>query len=312
VITEVVIMVALSGTAGDLTRAELASQPEVWRTAAAASAASGVLPTAGEKALILGCGTSYYIGQAYARLRTAAGLGPTRAEIPSELDHIEHDETIVLLSRSGTTGDLVHVGRQARDSHRVVSIVGEAGTPIHELAPDSTLLLDFADEQSVMQTRFATASLTALRTSLGTDIAPISAEATDALTDALPLADDAFASLAHLVFLGSRWSAALAQEAALKVREAAGFWTEAYPLFEYQHGPISCASPNSLVWSFADVPDSVAKDIAATGAALAVSPRDPQAELVRVHRLAVALAAREDRDPDRPPHLSRSVTVTEI
>jgi fructoselysine-6-P-deglycase FrlB-like protein len=305
-------MVALSSTSGDLTRAELASQPDVWRTAAALAASSKTLPTAGEKALVLGCGTSYYVGQAYARLRVAAGLGPTRAEIPSELDGIDDEETVILLSRSGTTGDLVNVGRQVLSTNGLVAIVGEAGTPIHGLAPDSTVLLDFADEQSVMQTRFATASLTLLRASLGTDIEPIAAQGTAAITDALPLDGDDFAKLEHVVFLGSRWSAAIAQEAALKVREAAGFWTEAYPLFEYQHGPISCAGENTLVWSFTDVPKSVADDIAATGAALTVSPRDPQAELVRVHRLAVELAAREGRNPDQPPHLSRSVITTEI
>ena len=159
-----------------------------------------------------------------------------------------------------------------------------------------------------MQTRFATTGLSLLRRSLGEDLTAAAKDGEEALTAPLPVEGAAFAELRHVVFLGDKWSAALCQEAALKIREAAGFWTEAYPLFEYQHGPISCAGPQSLVWAFCDVPDWVAADIEATGARLEVGRLDPQAELVRVHRLAVELALREGRDPDRPPHLSRSVT----
>lgn len=66
------------------------------------------------------------------------------------------------------------------------------------------------------------------------------------------------------------------------------------------------------MWSFAGAPDSLRRDIEATGARLVTSPRDEQAELIRVHRLAVELALREGRDPDNPPHLSRSIAGTEI
>lgn len=50
------------------------------------------------------------------------------------------------------------------------------------------------------------------------------------------------------------------------------------------------------MWSFADPPDSLRRAVEATGAQLVVSPRDAQAELIRVHRLAVELALREKRD----------------
>ena len=152
-----------------------------------------------------------------------------------------------------------------------------------------------------MQTRFATTGLSLLRRSLGEDLTAAAKDGEEALTAPLPVEGAAFEELRHVVFLGDKWSAALCQEAALKIREAAGFWTEAYPLFEYQHGPISCAGPQSLVWAFCDVPDWVAADIEATGARLEVGRLDPQAELVRVHRLAVELALREGRDPDSAP-----------
>lgn len=294
-----------------LTLAELATQPEMWRRAAATPEADlARLPRAGERVLALGCGTSYYVGEAYARRRIAAGLGPSRAEIPSQLDHVDDDEVLLVISRSGTTADLVRAVEELGGSRKVHAIVGEAGTPLADLVPDA-VLLDYADEQSVMQTRFATTGLSLLRHSLGEDLTRAADDAEQALTGDLPVTGAGLQDLRHVVFLGDKWSAALGQEAALKIREAAGFWTEAYPLYEYQHGPISCAGPQSLVWAFCDVPDWVAADIEATGARLEVGTLDAQAELVRVHRLAVELALREGRNPDRPPHLSRSVTHTE-
>lgn len=299
--------------AGQHTLTELASQPDSWRRAAATSAAElALLPAAGEPVLVLGCGTSYYVGEAYARRRVAAGLGPSRAAIPSELDGVADDEVVILLSRSGKTGDLVAVGEELKDSHRVIAIAGDATTPVPALVPTSSIVLGYADEQSVMQTRFATTGLALLRRSLGEDIEAIAKQGEQALAAPLPVDDSELAALTHVVFLGTKWSAGLAQEAALKVREAAGFWTEAYPLYEYQHGPISCAGPTSLVWALTDVPDSVATDIKATGAKLVVADVDAQAEMIRVHRLAVALAFREGRNPDSPPHLSRAVEVSEI
>jgi glucosamine--fructose-6-phosphate aminotransferase (isomerizing) len=292
-----------------LTLAELASQPAMWRRAAATAEADlARLPQPGQRVLVLGCGTSYYVGEAYARRRIAAGQGRTRAEIPSQLDHVEDDEVLLVISRSGTTGDLVRVVEELAGDHPVTAIVGEAGTPLADLVPDA-VLLDYADEESVMQTRFATTGLSVLRRSLGEDLAPVAAEGEEALAGPLPVSGAELEGLRHVVFLGDKWSAALSQEAALKIREAAGFWTEAYPLFEYQHGPISCAGPQTLVWALCEVPDWVATDIEATGARLEVGRLDPQAELVRVHRLAVELALREGRDPDHPPHLNRSVTL---
>jgi fructoselysine-6-P-deglycase FrlB-like protein len=300
-----------SSGAGARTLAELATQPEMWRQAAKVAAEfDDVLPRPGEPVLVLGCGTSYYVGEAYARRRFAAGLGRTRASIPSELDEVHPDEAIVLLSRSGTTGDLVSLGRELEGSHRVITIVGQADTQIADIG-DVRILLDWADELSIMQTRFATTGLALLRASIGEDVDALARDAETALDASLP-SSPALADLEHVVFLGTKWSAAIAQEAALKIREAAGFWTEAYPIFEYQHGPISCAGERSLVWSLTDTPDSVAADITATGASLEVGRLDAQAELVRVHRLAVELAFREGRDPDQPPHLSRSVRVSEL
>lgn len=295
-----------SAAKGVVTEQELTSQPEMWTQALSLSAEqTSLLPASGERVLIIGCGTSYYIGDAYAYLRNDAGLGRTRAAIPTELTWVDDDEHIVVISRSGTTADVVDIVERFRASHRITAILGDLDTPLGRLC-DRIIHLGFADETSIVQTRFATTGLTVLRNSIGAVPATLVDDARAAL--ALPLPIDPVA-VKHVVFLGHRWSVGLAQEAALKIRESAGAWTEAYPVWEYQHGPISCAGPDSLVWSLGELPTGVAEDIRATGATVYVDDLDPQADVVLAHRLALAMARAAGRNPDTPPFLNRSVLL---
>ncbi|WP_426517396.1 SIS domain-containing protein [Diaminobutyricibacter sp. McL0618] len=292
---------------GAITSAELTSQPEIWSRALELPAEQlALLPSAGERVLVIGCGTSYYIGDSYANLRNDAGLGRTRAAIPSELNWVDDDEHIVVISRSGTTADVVTLVEKYRNTHTITAILGDVDTPLGQLC-DRIIHLGFADEESVVQTRFATTVLTTFRSSIGAVSATLIEDARDALALALP-ADPA--EVKHVVFLGHRWSVGLAYEAALKLRESAGAWTESYPVWEYQHGPISCAGPGTLVWMLGDLPDIVADDIRSTGAWVYENTLDPQANLVLAHRLAVALALIAGRNPDTPPFLNRSVLAT--
>ncbi|MFS0912208.1 SIS domain-containing protein [Microbacterium sp. 179-I 3D2 NHS] len=294
---------------GAITRAELTSQPEIWQQALDLDERHRtLLPADGENVLVVGCGTSYYVGDAYAYLRNDAGLGRTRAAIPSELDWIDDDEHIVVISRSGTTADVVELVERYQGTHRITAILGDTDTELGRLCAERTVHLGFADEVSVVQTRFATTGLTALRASIGQVPDTLVDDARTALAAALPVDP---AEVQHVVFLGHRWTNGLAQEAALKVRESAGFWTEAYSMWEYQHGPISCAGPNTLVWFLGEAPDVVADDVRSTGATVYVNDLDPQANLPLVHRLAVDLAALRGRNPDTPPFLNRSVLVTD-
>jgi fructoselysine-6-P-deglycase FrlB-like protein len=286
------------------TKREVESQPDIWSEVLnRRTELTRPLPTPGTPVLFVGCGTSYYVGESYARRRNSAGLGRTRAAIASEIPYLDPSETVVVLSRSGTTTDVIRVARELRGHQRVIGIIGEDDTPLVDCC-DEVTLLDFADERSVVQTRFATTSLLLLRASLGEQLSHLPAEGKAALELPLPprLPE-------HVVFLGTDWTIGLAQEAALKCREAAGAWTEAYALMEYQHGPIAVAGPRSLVWSLCPLPDFVLSAVEKTGATVIAPNLDPLAQLVAVHRLALALAEAAGRDPDRPLHLSRSVRL---
>ena len=296
-----------SSVKGVVTERELTSQPEMWARAASLPAEQlGLLPAAGERVLVVGCGTSYYVGDAYAYLRNDAGLGRTRATIPSELTWVDDDEHLIVISRSGTTADVVDIVRRFGGTHRITAILGDVDTPLGEIC-ERIVHLGFADETSIVQTRFATTVLTTLRASIGAVPETLVEDARTALK--LPLPADP-ARVRQVVFLGHRWSVGIAHEAALKLRESAGAWTEAYPMWEYQHGPISCAGPDSLVWFLGEVPESIADDVRATGATVYSNGLDSQADLVIAHRLALEMARVADRDPDTPPFLNRSVLAT--
>ncbi len=293
---------------GRITSEEVASQPACWKTALqqGLSAPDG-LPERGEEVLVLGCGTSYYLGAAYAWLREEAGHGRTDALIASETPaRLRSYDRVMVISRSGTTKEVLQAMKKVPAGTPVVAVAGELGTPVAEGAT-TVVDLSYADERSVVQTRFPTSLLTMLRAHLGEDPDRLAALADEA---ASVIADPQVAPAPRqLVVLGTGWAAALAQEGALKCRESAGMWAEAYASGEYRHGPISVAGPQTLVWAMTPLTDALAAAVRGTGATIHESRRDPQVELVHVQLNAVGWAKAVGRDPDVPVHLSRSVVA---
>ena len=301
------IVLALSCDRMSETAHEIASQPACWRQAVAEVApASTALPKRGERVAIVGCGTSWFIAQAYAALREAAGHGLTDAFAASETPTGRTYDRWVALSRSGTTTEVARLMQELPADALSVAITAVPGTPI----PDATglsVFLAFADETSVVQTRFATTALALLRAHLGEDLTDAIADAERAIAEPLPVDVTTFD---HFVFLGHGWSVGLANEAALKMREAAQAHTESYPAMEYRHGPVSVAGQTTLVWILGTGDPGVAADIRTTGATVIEPTLDPMAELVRTQRAAVALAEARGLDPDHPRHLTRSVVLS--
>ena len=294
------------------TEAEIASQPDCWRRAAdlvqePGGAVREALPRAGERVAVVGCGTSWFIAQSYAALREAAGQGETDAFAASEMPPGRRYDRVLALCRSGTTTEVLELLRRLRGTAPTTVVTAVPGSPVTEVA-DSVVLLDFADEQSVVQTRFATTEIVLLRAHLGASPARLEADGRAAI--AAPVADGLL-DAEQFTFLGRGWTYGLAQEAALKMREAAGAWTEAYPAMEYRHGPISITGPGRVAWSFGPLPGGLAEEIRAVGGTLVAGGLDPLAELVLAQRLAVAVAEARGLDPDRPRNLTRSVVLAD-
>jgi len=286
--------------------AEIASQPDCWvRALQASDEAAKVLPGRGERVAITGCGTSWHIAAAIAAAREAAGHGETDAFPASELPVRAYD-AVLAISRSGTTTEVLDALQNVPGPVRKIGITADASGPIRD-AVDQLLVLDYADEESVVQTRFATTVLTLARAAIGHDLAPVVEQARAAVAAEL---DDRLVNRPHYVFLGHGWSTGVAREAALKVQETGAAWSEAYPGLEYRHGPLSAATEGSVVWLLGVADDALVHDISRTGATVIATGRDPQAELVLAQRVAVATAQARGLDPDRPRYLTRSVLLT--
>ncbi|WP_246614737.1 SIS domain-containing protein, partial [Paractinoplanes bogorensis] len=231
----------------------------------------------------------------------------------------------------------------AAGTHRV-AVTAVSGEPVDDLT-DERILLDFADERSVVQTRFPTTVLALARAAFadnsldangqtsdplivggrtlgsldangqtsdslivgGRTLSSLVADGRQALTMPLP-ADPA--DIEHLVFLGTGWTVGLAHEAALKVREAAQAYSESYPAMDFRHGPVAVAGRHSLVWSLGDVPTEMDDVARSAGATAYRNDLDPLAQLLLVQRFALAMAAHRGLDPDRPRLLTRSVVLT--
>jgi fructoselysine-6-P-deglycase FrlB-like protein len=291
------------------TEAEISSQPGCWlRAAELAAGSADALPASGERLAVVGCGTSWFIAQSYAAAREAAGQGETDAFAASEMPSGRRYDRVLVLSRSGTTTELLQLLARLDGTVPTVAITADASTPV-AAAADSVITLDFADEQSVVQTRFATTELALLLAHLGQDIEPMADAARAVLAHDLPAE---LLGASQFTFLGTGWTCGLASEAALKLREAAGMWSESYPAMEYRHGPIAVAAPDRVVWLFGSAPDGLVDEVAAAGGLVWQPPeavQTPLAELVRVHRVAAAISRARGLNPDKPRNLTRSVIL---
>ncbi|MBW1596166.1 SIS domain-containing protein [Streptomyces sp. JJ38] len=312
----------MSHAAPSRTAGEIASQPESWRRAAQlAPRCADLLPRRGERVAVVGCGTSWYMAQSYAALRERGGHGETDAFAASEFPDRRRYDRVLAVTRSGTTTEVLDLLGRLTGPSAISVLTADPSAPVLRAA-EAAAVLDFADEESVVQTRFATSVLALLRAHLEAEAAlpagvrPVERAVADA-ERALAEAPGALEGRVpeQITFLGTGWTYGLALEAALKLREAAGAWTEAYPAMEYRHGPISITGPGRLVWVFGAVPPGLADEVAGVGGTLVAHSGggpdglDPLADLVRAQRLAVDLAESRGHDPDRPRNLTRSVVL---
>lgn len=285
---------------------ELVSQPEMWRRAIAQQQSEDLLPTKGAKVAVVGCGTSWFMAEAYAAAREAAGHGITDSFAASEARIATRDyDVLVAITRSGTTSEVLQLLTELDGSLRTVAVIGDTSSPIVQQV-DAVVELPYADEQSVVQTRFATTALAYLLSSVGEDLEPAIAQAQQLVNSATP---QELLDAEQFTFLGRGLSVGLAHEAALKMREAVQGWTEAYPAMDYRHGPISIAAPNRVTWMLGAQPEGLDADVTRTGAIYVNEDRHPLADLAYIHRVTLDRARARNLDPDSPRNLNRSVIL---
>ncbi|MBO8142396.1 MAG: SIS domain-containing protein [Firmicutes bacterium] len=303
-------------TAVTFTEREIRKQPDLWERALDQSRELVELfpVKPGASLAFVGSGTSYYVGLMAAGYFEDLGICPSRA-VPASVYRPRPDESVVVISRSGTTTEALEAAEHARAAGRtVLGITGDPESPLPELC-HMTLALSYVREESVVQTGSATTAMMVLRAAadrLSGRTPPH--HLPRLLEEVLQEPVEALTAHSHAVVLGSGWRYGVACEAALKLQEMAHLWVERYVPLEYRHGPLSLAGAHTHVEILdPETPriSALARDIRATGAKVRVAHRDPLVELVRLQRVALLTALARNLNPDRPAHLTRSITLTE-
>src|SRR4029450_11637271 len=166
---------------------EVESQPGCWaRAAELAGPLRDELGAPGRRVAIAGCGTSLYTAPASAWPREATGKGGTDAFPASAFPSCRSYDRVVAITRSGTTTEVVQLLERLGQVPRTV-VTADASSPVASLA-ETTIVLDFADERSFVQTRFATTTCALFRAHLGQDLGRTIAQGERGLTRPLPAA----------------------------------------------------------------------------------------------------------------------------
>lgn len=247
------------------------------------------------------------------------------------------------LSQSGRSPDLVQLAAAARaGGAATVALVNEAASPLAG-ACETVLQLHAGPERSVAATKSVIAALAAVVQLYAfwhgePALAPVlerlprdlEAAARADWSAALPLLSNA----QHLYVIARGIGLAVAQEAALKLKETAGLHAEALSAAELMHGPLALAGADFPVLMFVQPDEAeaglidLADDLRRRGVPLVVAGARPVAGAVHLplapdidalaaplvllqsfYPLAEAAARARGHDPDRPPHL-RKVTET--
>ena len=254
-----------------VTLKEILSQPEVWQQVLGLLADDGTVQkmanqNAGETVFI-GCGTSYYLSLSAASYYTLVTGRKSRATTASEallypdsfLPSGGAECMPILISRSGTTTEVVRVAQNSSDifGDEPLGISCRPGSDLlRECA--QTVALPQADEESVVMTRSFTSMLLLIQylatvqagnaklqqellqlPELGSIVLEKSQSTMKQIMDE--------GSYTKFVYLGHGPYYGLACEAMLKIKEMSLSSSEAYHSLEFRHGPMSMVGEDMLL-----------------------------------------------------------------
>ena len=252
---------------------------------------------------------------------------------------VAEDSLCIAISQSGRSPDLLTaVEAHKKAGAHIVALVNDETSPLATLA-DTLLPLKAGPEKSVAATKSYIASLAGLAAIVA---AWAGDEALQDALDALPeQLEKAFAldwSAAMPVLTGARnlfvigrgYGLAVAQEAALKLKETCALHAEAFSSAEVRHGPMAIVGDGFPVLALATVDTAgegvrdVAAEFTERGAAVlladAAGPLEGAVHLPSLttapalepilliqsfYRLANALSLARGLNPDTPPHLNK-------
>ena len=245
------------------------------------------------------------------------------------------------ISQSGRSPDLIAAVQQQSDAGAlVVALVNDASSPLALMA-DFTIALAAGEERSVAATKSFIASLAAIAAltalwSQDNELFAAVGGLPDKLREAVLLdwsaGVDLLRGATNLFVLGRGYGLAVAQEAALKLKETCNLHAEAVSSAEVRHGPMAIVRAGFPILAFGgsdragqDVIE-VAGDFAARGANVVIAgPNtvapdlpvisgraevEPILTIQSFYMMANALALARGCNPDAPPFLNK-VTKTQ-
>ena len=271
---------------------------------------------------------------------TTASAAPSISSVYAATPAPFADALCVAISQSGRSPDLLaSVSAQKSAGAYVVALVNDEDSPLADMA-DVALCLSAGAERSVAATKsyiVSLAGLAALAAAWTQDAALH--DAVRALPAQLPRAFEldwsaALGSLRHarsLFVVGRGLTFAVAQEAALKLKETCALHAECFSAADVKHGPMALVQDGFPIFGFAGS-DAAGDDVRATGAlfrsrgavvhvanggeepgalpAYAAHPAtEPILQIQSFYRMVNSLAILRGLDPDSPPFLKK-VTST--
>jgi len=270
---------------GEQTRRAIESQPE-WLAH---------VPTDrrfpdGARLLFTGCGTSFH----------AAWTGGEAVQALELVLRPERDaDLLVVVSHEGQTPLTLEAARAWRGPRWLVT--GAPDGPIAELC-DEVVVCTPEIEQSWCHTAGYTCAVAALAALNGEDVSWLPAAVAQELERPLP----AFGDEERFLVAGAGRDLPTVHEAALKLREGSWIAAEPHETEQLLHGYLSAVDESVRAFVLegegraAERAAAAAEALRALGCETDLVPTShPVVDIVRFHRLVVAIAEERERDPDR-------------
>ena len=297
---------------------------------------------------ITGSGTSYnaaeiarYLMSKFAKIKIDTVIS---SEFPFSPNDIEQDSTLITISQSGESADVLEAVRIAKKSKtNILSIVNHLNS---SLSQESSLAigLNCGPEIGVAATKSFTSQLATLykitdklcNGCINPDWATVSAAISQILSSHSKIKEIAknLKEISDIYVLGRGIHLSIAREAALKLKELSYIHAEAIAGGELKHGPLALMDSNVYVIiinpndsTYSDTMNS-ANEIKARGAKIIgisdkesdiydywieIPPVDeilyPIIEIIPIQLLAYYTALEKKTNPDYPRNLAKSVTV---
>ena len=297
---------------------------------------------------ITGSGTSYnssriakYLMSTHAKLKIEPIIS---SELQFAPDSIEKNSTLIAMSQSGESADVLEAVKIARQSNaKILSIVNHLNSSLSQES-DVVIGLNCGPEIGVAATKSFTSQLAILYKitnklcdgCMKLDWDNVSKSISETLENHSKIQELAkiLKNVSDIYVLGRGIHFPIAKEAALKLKELTYIHAEGIPGGELKHGPLALMDENVFVIiinpndsTYTDTINS-ANEIKARGAKIiGISDKEsdvydywiqapkidesfyPLVEIIPIQLLAYYAALEKDTDPDYPRNLAKSVTV---